>query len=106
MVQFNRQQEPFRFLAAWETHENWNMFVKEQWDRDATFVEALAKFTKKTKEWNVAIFGNIHSQKRRVLARIGGLQRAFENHSTPKLRQLEAELKHEYVNILLQEEIL
>ena len=41
-----------------------------------------------------------------MLARIGGLQRAMEIHSTPNLRRLESELKHEYINILLQEEML
>ena len=52
------------------------------------------------------MFGNIHSQKARVLARIGGLQRALETHSTLNLRQLEVDLKQEYVNILLQEELI
>ena len=52
------------------------------------------------------MFGNIHSRKARVLARIGGLQRALETHSTPNLRQLEVDLKKEYVNILLQKELL
>ena len=102
----NSHQCPFRFLAAWETHENWKVFVQEQWDREASFMEALAKFSNKARRWNLFVFGNIHPRKVRVLARIGGLQRAFETHSTPNLRKLEAELKQEYVKILLQEEIL
>ena len=52
------------------------------------------------------MFGNIHSRKARMLARIGGLQCALETHSTPNLRKLEIKLKQEYVNILLQEEFL
>ena len=25
----NKNQRPFRFLAAWETHENWSSFVQK-----------------------------------------------------------------------------
>ena len=96
------QQRPFRFLATWESHENWNNFVQKYWNNDIDFVEALANFSKKVKEWNVSMFGNIHSRKARVLARIGGLQKALETHSTTNLRWLEIELKKEYATILLQ----
>ena len=80
--------------------------MQEQWDYEVGFVDALSKFSHKAKEWNSSVFGNIHSRKARVLALIGGLQRALETHSTPNLRQLEVDLKKEYVNILLQEELL
>ena len=80
--------------------------MQEQWNREIDFVDALSNFSHKAKEWNFSVLGNIHSRKARVLARIGGLQRALETHSTPNLRKLEVELKQEYVNILLQEESL
>ena len=62
--------------------------MQEQWDREVDFVHALSNFSHKAKEWNSSVFGNIHSQKARVLAWIGGLQLALETHSTPNLRQL------------------
>ena len=40
------------------------------------------------------------------MARISGLQRALETHNTPRLRQLEAELREDYIHALLQKEIL
>ena len=97
---------PFRFLAAWETHPDWTSFVDRQWDKRKKFSEALSLFKGKAKEWNYNQFGNINKCKARVIARIGGLQRAFETHSTPNLRKLESELKQKYVNILIQEDLL
>ena len=63
-------------------------------------------FKGKEKEWNYNQFGNINKRKARVIARIGGLQYALETHSTPNLRKLKSELKQEYVNILIQEDLL
>ena len=60
--------------------------MQEQWDHEIDFVNALSKFSHKAKEWNLSMFGNIHSKKARVLAQIGGLQRALETYSTPNLR--------------------
>ena len=51
------------------------------------------------------MFGNIFQRKRRVLARLGGIQKALETHSTRNLRALDLELKEELECILLQEEV-
>ena len=40
-----------------------------------------------------------------MLARLGGIQKAMETHSTPNLRNLEVELREELEDILLQEEV-
>ena len=46
--------------------------MQKQWDQEVDFDDALSKISHKAKEWNFSVFGNIHSRKARVLARIGG----------------------------------
>ena len=96
----------FRFLAAWETDPKWYSFVENSWPRNVNFVQAIEQFRSRALDWNKHNIGNINSWKEKVLARIGGLQRALESHSTPNLRKLENELQQEYINILYQEELL
>ena len=69
-------------------------------------MEPLHEFCQKTNVWNKTVFGNILARKKRVLARIGGIQKALETHCTPNLKLLEAELKNEYIQVLIQEELL
>lgn len=80
--------------------------MEQFWPRNVNFTQALEQFRDRAFEWNRCNFRNINSRKRRVLARIGGLQHALETHYTPNLRHLEVELQQEYLNILYQEELL
>ena len=67
--------------------------------------EAFAKFIERVMVWNREVFGNIFQRKKRVLARLRGIQKALETHSTCRLRALELELREELENILFQEEV-
>ena len=68
----------FRFLATWLTDERFGSFVNGSWNKRANFLEAVADFTKQTRQWNKEIFGNIIYRKRKLLTRIGGIQRILE----------------------------
>ncbi|KAH9770764.1 putative ribonuclease H protein [Citrus sinensis] len=70
---------PFRFLAAWLTDE---------------------------RRWNKEIFGNIIYRKRKLLARIGGIQRILETKPNHSLTRLEVKLQKELDEVLTQEELL
>ncbi|KAH9659016.1 reverse transcriptase domain-containing protein [Citrus sinensis] len=60
----------FRFLATWLTDERFGSFVNGSWNKRANFLEAVADFTKQTRQWNKEIFGNIIYRKRKLLTRI------------------------------------
>lgn len=61
---------------------------------------ALNNFTVLVKQWNKNEFGNIFAQKKRLLAKINGTQKALSNGPNHFLIQLEKELIAEY-NLIL-----
>ncbi|CAI9092439.1 OLC1v1027668C1 [Oldenlandia corymbosa var. corymbosa] len=67
--------------------------------------EALS-VVQKYLDWNFNTFGNIYNRNKRVLARLGGIQRARQHYTNLKLQWLEAELLAEMDEILQQEELL
>ncbi|XP_024042019.1 uncharacterized protein LOC112099143 [Citrus clementina] len=82
---------PFQFLAAWLTDERFGSFVNGSWN----FLEAVADFTQQTRRWNKDIFENIIYRKRKLLARIGGIQRILETKPNHSLTRLEVKLQKE-----------
>jgi hypothetical protein len=53
---------------------------------------ALVDFTTRVSSWNKLEFGNIFHRKRRLLARINGVQKALARHPSDSLLKLEADL--------------
>ena len=97
---------PFKFQATWLTHENFQDFVREKWDSSGPLIPALDKLATELKTWNRDIFGNIFQQKRRLLARISGVQQALSHNNARGLIKLEASLRRDLDEILEREEIL
>ncbi|KAH9725610.1 putative ribonuclease H protein [Citrus sinensis] len=112
LVRFNndascvRGQKPFRFLAAWLTDNSFGEFVSNAWINSLPYLNAADIFVKKALEWNRDHFGNIFQKKRRILVRLGGIQKVLETKSRRSLARLELKLKKELEEILTQEEIL
>jgi len=50
---------PFRFEAAWTTHENFHRFLHDNWDIGRNLGYLLNNLTTKLKEWNKEVLGNI-----------------------------------------------
>ena len=65
---------------------------------------ALADFTTRVSSWNKLEFGNIFHQKRRLLARINGVQKALARHPSDSLLKLEADLSSQFQSVLRMEE--
>ena len=97
---------PFRLQAAWLTNEGFNDFVFESWDRNLYYLDATNQFRLKVTEWNKRCFGNIFWQKKCLLARLGGIQRALESYYSKGLLNLEKQLKADMEEVLTQEEII
>jgi hypothetical protein len=66
---------PFRFEVAWTTHDSFADLLKTGWRSSSNFITALDNLTLKLKDWNWEVFGSIFQRKKRVLARLGGVQK-------------------------------
>lgn len=78
--------------------------LANNWASDLSLSTNLLKFTKAIKIWNEEVFGNIFRRKRRVEARLAGIQKALGNGPNAHLLALERELREEYWVINQQEE--
>ncbi|KAK9990872.1 hypothetical protein SO802_025857 [Lithocarpus litseifolius] len=96
--------KPFRFQAMWIHHPDFHAVVKTVWDMDPPLPSAIDNFTEKAKKWNREVFGNLFARKKRVLARLYGVQKAMSNNPNDFLIQLEKNLTKEYIDIMQHEE--
>ncbi|KAA3472382.1 reverse transcriptase [Gossypium australe] len=102
----NRALRPFRFQAAWLQHPEFNTFVQEKWNAEDHIIDALENMSKHCLQWNKAVFGNIFARKKRLEARIEGIQRKLRSNFDPGLWKLEKHLKEQLDLTLHQEETL
>ncbi|KAL2896602.1 Schlafen family member 12-like [Bienertia sinuspersici] len=61
--------KPFRFQAAWLTHEKFQEFMYSNWSNEAPLVPFFILFTQ-LQQWNKDVFHNIFREKRELMARI------------------------------------
>ena len=104
-TRFSSSGRPFRFEAAWIHHNEFAGFLKDNWETATQLPSTLTTLTEQLRVWNKLVFGNIFQRKRRVLARLGGVQKAIANRGNQFLYQLEDELATEYGRIIQQEEL-
>lgn len=62
-------------------------------------------FTSKISQWNKVTFGNIFHRKRRLLAKLEGIQQALKVKLTRSLGQLERKLQNELKEVLTHKEL-
>ena len=88
----DRANRPFRFQSMWLLHPDFSRVVREAWPEGRLLNLATEEFTRNVKKWNVEVFGNLFAQKRRVLARLNGTQKALANNPNESLIRLEKEI--------------
>ncbi|XP_074296800.1 uncharacterized protein LOC141627423 [Silene latifolia] len=91
----NSVQKPFRFQAAWMTHERFSTFIAEKWPEQGPFTTRLSELSKSLQEWNETVFGNIFRQKKSLYARIEGCQKKLAITKEKRLIALESALRKE-----------
>ncbi|KAK4476678.1 hypothetical protein RD792_015838 [Penstemon davidsonii] len=101
-----RARRPFRFELAWFTDPQCKEIVEQVWNSTNSIYEAIDQLPKMLKEWNKCSFGNIFFRKRRILARLNGIQKRLCCEENQYLSDLEDELIGDYNLILKQEELL
>lgn len=67
---------------------------------------AIHEFTVKARKWNKEVFGNIFWKKRRLVARLLGIQKALVKNPNAFLLNLQDQLSDEFNQILQWEEEL
>ncbi|XP_019168344.1 PREDICTED: uncharacterized protein LOC109164047 [Ipomoea nil] len=96
----------FRFNAAWITHPDFRKMVQINWDVNKDVFENKSLLAENLDSWNRDTFGNIFHRKKRVLARLEGIQRSLCVYWRSDLLRLQKRLRKELDEILYQEELL
>ncbi|KAL0012521.1 hypothetical protein SO802_007629 [Lithocarpus litseifolius] len=101
-----RLPRPFKFQTFWLSDLSFPGIVSKAWGFSRPLQVAIDCFSKKASDWNKHHFGNIFGRKKRVLARLNGIQRALAENPSHSLVEMEKSLHKELNDILCQEEEL
>lgn len=102
----NIANRPFRFLASWMEHCDFDNFLNNTWDKSCGLHDNLKHFTIKVKAWNKIVFRNIFYGKKGIKARFSGIQIAQEKSFSTRLDNLERKHRYDLQMVLKQEETL
>ncbi|XP_070027616.1 uncharacterized protein [Nicotiana sylvestris] len=94
----------FRFETMWASHPHFQQLVHNIWSDDQLLFETIRNFQVVATRWNKQTFGNIFQQKRRILARLGGIQASVHYLTGQFLQNLEIQLNLDYNNLLRVDE--
>ena len=98
-----RLPRPFRFQICWITDLELPRVVSQAWDWSNHQREAISNFEKDAVSWNKNHFGNVFGKKRRLMARLPGIQKEMVVRPTASLIDLEKQLLRDLDTILNQE---
>lgn len=103
----NFRNKPFRFERHWQVHPLYNDVIKNCWREDLSIMVNISNMEEALKLWKRNVFGDKNRKKKRLLARIGGIQRKIMLGETNRfLTRLEAELQKDLNNVLAHEEMM
>ena len=94
---------PFRFQEFWLSDMYFPNIVSSAWSCNRKFAECIDVFSKEATLWNRNHFRNIQQKKRRIMARIYGIQKAISNWPSSSFLNLENQL-HQELEVILDKE--
>lgn len=98
------RQKPFRFETMWLSHPTFENVVIQSWEEGGHVLQnSIDIFCHKVTKWNKEVFGNVFQKKRKLLARLEGIQRKMAIRPSEFLINLERDLRKQYQEILLNE---
>lgn len=62
----------------WNSHPEFKDIIREAW-RENILHDAIIEFTITVKKWNKEVFGNIFAKRKRLVARLIGIQKGLAN---------------------------
>ena len=80
--------------------------VRNAWSNNSDLYDSFSSFSRNVMEWNRVHFGNIFAKKKRILARLGGIQKALAERPSDFLVNLDKLLQADLLDVLNQEEEL
>ena len=94
---------PFRFQSCWLSDPSFPLIVTRVWNQAHSHQGAINTFSVEAKRWNNDHFRNVFQKKRRIMARLNGIQKLVAVRPTSQLLALEKQLQRELEGILDQE---
>ncbi|KAL4311947.1 hypothetical protein GQ457_01G028250 [Hibiscus cannabinus] len=94
VVRHTRQNSTsFKYLATWQSETSFGDMLRTIWNDNNSLLANVTSFQEQARIWNKDMFGHIGQWKRRLLARIEGVEKALESSNRHQLVELELELK-------------
>ncbi|KAE8656392.1 hypothetical protein F3Y22_tig00117001pilonHSYRG00005 [Hibiscus syriacus] len=89
-IPMDKDKHPFRFEAAWLTHEEFKMVFNSAWDRKKhSLVDEIEEVKHAIISWKDSNFGNIFKRKKTLTNRLQGIQRSPHYFHSNFLQDLE-----------------
>ena len=98
--QTNVLNRPFRFQSFWLSDPSFPQVVTKAWNREENLPASIVRFTRDAMIWSKNQFGNIFEKKRRLMARLNGIQRVLAANPQSSLIDLENQL-HKDLDVVL-----
>ena len=86
----------FRFQPGWLSHPDFPNLVRDAWRNDQALDIVVTSFTAFAKRWNKEVFGNLFNRRKRIEARLKGVQKALAERLSESLLELERALRLEH----------
>ncbi|XP_061372079.1 uncharacterized protein LOC133314599 [Gastrolobium bilobum] len=100
------QDRPFRFIASWLDHPNFNDLMQDKWNKNVDFNQMLNRFVPILKKWNKEVYGNIGRRKNNLVNDIASVQLKRSVADSPNLHELEISCQISLDHVLEEEELL
>nr|XP_029149636.1 uncharacterized protein LOC112757775 [Arachis hypogaea] len=84
----NRRRRPFRFMAAWLTHSDFDNMLNNNWNFRDSWNNCVEDFKTVLNDWNRNIFENIQFRKNRIFRRLQGIVTSLSQNSNCFLENL------------------
>ncbi|KAL0005366.1 hypothetical protein SO802_012927 [Lithocarpus litseifolius] len=87
---------PFRFQPGWLSHPGFPSIVRNAWRDNQDLDIAVTSFTASARRWNKEVFGNLFGRRKRIEARLKGVQKALAERPSESLLELDRTLRLEH----------
>ncbi|KAL8140527.1 hypothetical protein V2J09_006548, partial [Rumex salicifolius] len=88
-----QRNKPFRFQAAWLTHEEFEPFLANSWRSDVGHLESLSQLVGKLGDWNKMVFGHIFAWNKSLWRQLEQIQDRISTRPSQVSIQLECDLR-------------
>lgn len=100
-----KHKNDFLFQAAWLSHPYFQDLNVNNWKNNQSAVDNVKETAAVLRDWIKNTFGNIFNRKRKLSARLVGIQKAMTANNHRGLIKLEHKIRKELEAVLYQEEI-